>query len=66
MTNDTAWLDKGQAARVLGTVEDPTEGCERFGGEADVKAAFTEGGVNVRLFKLTLSCQSDGTGLGPF
>jgi hypothetical protein len=43
--DDTSSLDKGQAARILGTVEDPTEGVNGFGGEATfptVKAEFME------------------------
>jgi hypothetical protein len=43
--DDTSSLDKGQAIRVLGTVEDPTEGVNGFGGETTfptVKAEFME------------------------
>lgn len=43
--DDTSSLDKGQAVRILGTVEDPAEGVNGYGGEATfptVKAEFME------------------------
>ena len=43
--NDTSSLDKGQAVRILGTVEDPVEGVNGFGGQATfptVEAEFME------------------------
>jgi hypothetical protein len=43
--DDTSSLDKGQAVRILGTVEEPTEGVNGFGGEntfPTVKAEFME------------------------
>jgi hypothetical protein len=43
--DDTSSLDKGQSVRILGTVEDPTEGVNGFGGETTfptVKAEYME------------------------
>jgi zinc-ribbon domain len=43
--DDTSSLDKGQAVRIMGTVEEPTEGVNGFGGESTfptVKAEFME------------------------
>lgn len=43
--DDTSSLDKGQSVRILGTVEEPTEGVNGFGGETTfptVKAEFME------------------------
>lgn len=43
--DDTSSLSKGQAVRILGTVEEPTEGVNGFGGEGTfptVKAEFME------------------------
>jgi hypothetical protein len=43
--DDTSSLDKGQSVRILGTVEDPAEGVNGFGGETTfptVRAQFME------------------------
>lgn len=43
--DDTTSLDKGQSVRILGTVQEPTEGVNGFGGEATYatdKAEFME------------------------
>jgi hypothetical protein len=43
--NDTSSLDKGQAVRILGTVADPVQGINGFGGQATfptVEAEFME------------------------
>jgi hypothetical protein len=43
--DDTSSLDKGQSVRILGTVEDPVEGVNGFGGEGTfptVKAEYME------------------------
>lgn len=43
--DDTVWLNKGQAVRVMGTVEEPTDGVDGAGKKASfaaVKAEFVE------------------------